>query len=406
MNLGLGLIAADNYFKEGDARKERDYVQARRDAELSTLDDKTNADRTGYRLRNDQNNANSRLLPNQTKNAESRLRLDAVNLDAEAERQTDDNAAKGLASKGSVVNAKAANINAGIGLSNAQNDQDNLPKSLQIKNAGLEIQSQTSAAALAELPEKLARAATQGVIDQQGQSDVVLGNLGQLISRQDKAGALNFANRIAKVGNILPNTNGKTFTDIIPVRKGENGATGDGYVFHTSDGGKVFTPVEAISGAMSKIKSGKYKFIERGDGSIFAGDEGTGRGALVQDGDPAMLRSRNAKNTPASVQEAEWVMANKDNPTAMAAWNKVRSLRGDGRQLFIKDLMAKSIMGNETPDQLNSKADMYGKLFDEMSRGSGQKQATSPAPSAPSPASNTPALGTLDPQIKSLLGLP
>ena len=100
---------------------------------------------------------------------------------------------------------------------------------------------------------------------------MVLGTMGQLISRQDKAGALDFANRIAKVGNILPNTNGKTFTDIVPVRKGDNGAPGDGYIFHTSDGGKTFTPVEAISGAMGKLKSGKYKFIERGDGSIFAG---------------------------------------------------------------------------------------------------------------------------------------
>lgn len=362
--LGLALLAADEYYKEGDRRQVRDYQQKLRDADLSVLDDRTAATRSGYQDTTASNAARAQLRPGQTANAMARQGIEATDLAGQAERQPTEIATKG--------------IQAGLNLAGAQFEQDNLPMSLQIKKDTLEGQSMTSAANLKQLPGKLARAATQGVIDQHGQMDVVLGTMGQLIGRQDKAGALAFANEIAKNGAILPGTNGMQFTDIMPVRKGQGNAPGDGYVFVTSDGKQHFLPVEAIGGAMQKLKSGKYKFIERDDGSIFAGDEGTGRGGIVQAGDPAISKSgRGGKqNQTATIQDAEWVMANKDNPVAMAAWDKVRSLRGDARQLFIKDMMTKGTMGNETQEQLRAKGDMYGKLFDEMQRSHGGGQAT------------------------------
>lgn len=364
MNIGAGLAALDEYYKEGDRRQVRDYQQKLRDADLSVLDDRTAATRSGYQDTTASNAARAQLRPKQTANQEARLGLDATNMAAEGERQPVENQTKA--------------ITANMGLSSAQNDQANLPMSLQVKNDTLQGQALTTAANLKQLPMKLSQLATQGVLDQQGQSDVVLGTMGQLIGRQDKAGALAFANEVAKQGNLLPNTNGKRFTDIVPVRKGDNGAQGDGYLFVTADGDRKFVPVEAIGGAMQKMKSGKYKFIERDDGSIFAGDEGTGRGSLVQAGDPNISKSGKGgkQNQTATIQDAEWVMRNKDNPVAMAAWDKVRSLRGDARQLFIKDMMTKGTMGNETQDQLKAKGDMYGKLFDEMQRSQGGGQPT------------------------------
>lgn len=400
MNLGLGLIAADNYFKEGDARKERDYVQAKRDAELSTLDDKTNADRSGYRLRNDQNSANSRLLPNQTRNAESRLSLDALELAAEAERKPNDLKAKGLASEGSVVNAKAANINAGIGLSNAQNDQDNLPKSLQIKNNEVAARLQTSDAELANLPKKLARAATQGVIDEKGQGEVVLGNLGKFLANKDKNGALNFANEIAKVGNVLPNTNGKTFTDIVPVRKGQEGATEEGFIFVTSDGQRSFVPDRSITSAHNALRSGKYKFIERGDGSIFAGNEDTGSGGIVEKGDPTMLRTGGTDT--AEIKNVEYLLKNGLAKSKGQAWDMTRSVRSRTRNGFIEDFVTKNAT---TEDEATKMAEQAGRIYDSLRKYQEPTAAQPPAPNS-APASNTPALGTLDPQLKSLLGLP
>ena len=92
--LGLGLIAADNYFKEGDARVQRgresqrfDWEKQRAESEMSTLPDKTEADRSGYQLRGKQNNANIGLVDAQTENAKKKLELEGAVLDAAKERQ-------------------------------------------------------------------------------------------------------------------------------------------------------------------------------------------------------------------------------------------------------------------------------------------------------------------------------
>lgn len=375
-NLGLGLIAADNYFKEGDARKEREYVQAKRDAELSTLGDKTDADRTGYQLRSGQNRANSELLPGQTKNAQARIGLESADLEGQAQRQPDE--------------IKTKNTNAKIGLANAENDQANLPSSLQVKNNALQTQLQTSDATLKMLPQKLQQLATQGVLDQRGQGEVVLGTLGQLIARQDKGAALAFANDIAKVGNILPNTNGKQFTDIQPVRKGENGAQGDGYIFHTSDGGQVFTPVEAIAGAMNKLKSGEYQFIHTNDGSVYAGNKQTGAVTQAHQGDPKAMR---AQHTPAEVQTMEWLISKGVAKSPEAAWEQVRSAREKTRNAFVMDYVSKNALPGADTNKLSEDA---GRIYDTLR----QNQGPVVKPS------NSPSAGTFDPAISSLIGIP
>lgn len=375
-NLGLGLIAADSYFKEGDARKERDYVQAKRDAELSTLGDKTNAERSGYQLRDSQNRANSELLPNQTANAKSRLGLEATDLQGQTERQPNDN--------------KAKKIQSDMGLATAENDQANLPSSLQVKNNALQTQLQTSDATLKQLPMRLQQLATQGVLDQRGQSEVVLGTMGQLIARQDKAGALAFANDIAKVGNILPNTNGKQFTDIQPVRKGDNGAQGDGYNFVTADGESRFVPVEAISGAMNKLKTGEYQFIHTNDGSVFAGNKTTGAITQAHQGDTKAMR---AQHTPAEVQTMEWLMSKGVAKTPEAAWEQVRSAREKTRNAFVMDYVSKNALPGADTNKMSEDA---GRIYDTLR----QNQGPVAKPS------NSPSASTVDPAISSLIGIP
>lgn len=378
-NLGLGLIAADQYFKADDARRVREYEQAKRDSELSTLGDKTEADRSGYQLRGSQNRANSELLPDQTKNAKTRLGLESADLEGQGQRQPDE--------------IKTKNTNAKIGLATVQNDEANLPSSLQVKNNALQTQLQTSDATLKQLPMKLQQLATQGVLDQQGQSDVVLGTMGQLIARQDKAGALAFANNVAKQGNVLPNSNGKVFTDIVPVRKGQDGAQGDGYVFVTDKGERIFTPVEAISGAMGKLKNGEYQFIHTSDGSVYAGNKQTGAVQQAHQGDPKALR---AQHTPAEIQTMEYLVSKGVAKDTNAAWEMVRSSREKTRNAFIMDYVGKNAMPGQDPMKLQEQA---GSLYDSLRQNQGP---TNPA----QPGSNTAAPGTVDPQIKSLLGLP
>lgn len=376
MNIGYGLAALDSYYKEGDARKTREYVQAKRDSELSALGDKTDADRSGYQLRSGQNRANTELLPGQTRNAQSRIGLEAADLEGQAQRQPDE--------------IKTKNINAGIGLANAENDQANVPSSLQVKNNTLEGQLMTSEATLKQLPMKLQQLATQGVLDQRGQSDVVLGTMGQLIARQDKAGALSFANDIAKVGNILPNTNGKQFTDIQPVRKGQNGAQGDGYNFVTSDGQSRFVPVEAISGAMGKLKSGEYQFIHTGDGSVYSGNKSTGQITQAYKGDPKAMR---AQHTPAEIQTMEYLVSKGVAKDTNQAWDMVRSSREKTRSSFVMDYVSKNALPGADTNKLSDDA---GKIYDQLRQNQG----------AVSTPSNSPSAGTVDPAIQSLIGIP
>jgi len=379
MNIGLGLIAADEYFKEGDRRQLREHQQALRDYERDMLPDKANAERSGYQLRNSQNNANSELLPSQTENAKKRIGLDSAELEGQAERQPTEIKTKG--------------IQAGIGLANAENDQINVPWSLQVKNNGLAGQVLNSEHEIATLPQKLRMAATQGTLSEQGQMDVVLGTMGGLISRNDKAGALRFANEIAKTSEVLPGTNGVTFTDIKPA---SGGPQGPGYHFITSDGKTIFAPKDAIGGAMQKLQSGKYKFIERSDGSIFAGNEANGRGGIVQGGDPAMLRGKNAQHTPADIQSAEWLMERvpkfKGNPEA--AWDAVRSSKEKTRSSFIMDYVSKNALPGTDSNKMAQEA---GAMYDALRRNQGGGN------SAPS---NSGPVGKVDPAISSLIGIP
>jgi hypothetical protein len=98
--LGLGLTAADSYFKEGDARVQRQRDDARYNwesqratSEMSNLPDKTAAERSGYQLRSKQNDANLGLVDTQTDVARNKLKLEQVDTTGKLARQPDEQAA-------------------------------------------------------------------------------------------------------------------------------------------------------------------------------------------------------------------------------------------------------------------------------------------------------------------------
>jgi len=378
MDIGMGLAALDSYFKAGDARKEREYLQAKRDAELSTLPEKTESERTGYRLRTGQNTAGLDTLPQETANKSTRLKIESTGLAGQQARQP--------------VEEQTKDITASIGLSNAQNQQTNLPKTQAIQNNLLEGQFLTSQHDIKQLPQKLRMAAVQGKLDARGQSDVVLGTLGQLIASQDKAGAIDFANQIAQETDILPNTNGKTFSDITPVR---GGPEGDGYQFTTTDGTTRFVPVQAFQSAIGKLKTGEYQFIHDSYGNVYSGNKKTGAVTQTHQGDP---KARHAQHTPAEVQTMEWLMSKGVAKNPSEAWEHVRSAREKTRSSFVLDYVAKNGGLGKDPKVV---ADEAGKVYDDLRQMQG-----SPAPKSNSPTPGTLGTGTVDPRINSLIGVP
>jgi hypothetical protein len=392
MNLDYGLSVFDSYMKADKQRRIDEYDQSKRDAELSALGDKTEADRSGYQLRSGQNRANTELLPEQAANAKKKLGLESASLDADAERQPDE------------IKTKAAN--AKIGLANVENEQSNLPFSLAVKNNALRGQLMTSNAELANLPGKLQRLAVQGALDEQGQADVVLGTMGQLISRQDKAGALKFANAVAKQRHGASDGSGNPYTDaelvdIQPIRAGQNGATRDGYNFVDSTGKSEFVPLEAIAAARGKLKSGEYQFIHTSDGSVFAGNKQTGAVSQAHQGDPKTLR---AQHTPAEVQTMEWLINKGVAKDANSAWEQVRSAREKTRNAFVMDYVSKNALPGADTNKLSDDA---GRIYDTLRQNQGPtSEAAKPSNSAqPVGGAQTQSSGSAADRARQLLGL-
>jgi hypothetical protein len=259
---------------------------------------------------------------------------------------------------GEVENRQKQQKITGAGLDAIQARQPTLEK---VKDDQANIAQGQSQFDVKNLPAKLGDAFVKGAIDRQGQADVALGTLGDLISRNDKAGAISFLNEIGKNGNVLPNTNGMTFSDI--AQDAGDGTPGtSGYRFTTTDGRSFVIPATSISGAMGKLKTGDYQFLhDSNTGAVVAGNKKTGTANVVVHGDPKASK----QNDPADVKTANWIMANKDNPEALKAYDQVRSRKG-GESEFIQLMLSKTTMGNETEDQLTQKRDLYGRLYQGM----------------------------------------
>ena len=99
MNIGMGLIAADEFFKAGDARKEREFIQAKRDAELGLLPDVTRAKRAQLGLDAATDKANTGLVPEQQRVAGLRLKAEGGELEGQIAAQPEVTRAKKVAAK-------------------------------------------------------------------------------------------------------------------------------------------------------------------------------------------------------------------------------------------------------------------------------------------------------------------
>lgn len=412
MNLMGGLTALDEYYKEGDRRKTREYQQALRDAELSTLSDKTEAERADFMDRRSAAQARTQLRPGETQIATTdqgrRLteaqgaarRVGTVEQTRDVEANTGLSAAQARNQRQPLVN-ETEYMRATTGLGDAQHALSTQPARQSLADMKLTLDLNTTQADLNMLPERIEKLAVQGVLDQQGQSDVVLGTMAELISRQDKDGVINFANAIAKRGNIFPNTNGKTFTDVRGVRAGENGATGNGYIFTTSDGQEKFVPVEAMASARQKLKSGKYEFRVGRNGEIISGNTSTGQVQVVREGNPALAGNRT--NDTAEMRNAKWLIDNQVVKTPQEAWAMVRASKEKTRPAFVQEYILKQAgMGDP-----RKHAEDAGKLYDELNKPAPAAVAAAAAtPAASAPGSNTPVAPTLDPRIPGLIGMP
>ncbi len=269
MNLGYGLAAVDSYFKAGDERKVREYDQAKRDAELSLMPDKMDADRNRIRLESAQNSAGLETLPGQTQNTLAEQRNKSADLAATADRKGLDNAAAMSKSKVAAETAKF--------------DEDNLASTLDSM-------------------------AVKNELSKQEQLDAVLGQMAKTFNANDKPRALAFANKIASASNILPEFNGKTATDIAVEKGSDKLNTGDGYRIKFTDGTDLFLTQQTMNDALTRVKgNAKLNFMHDKDtGEVLVGNESTGKVAVAR---PASRQNPTKDNRPSEARLVDYYIS-------------------------------------------------------------------------------------------------
>lgn len=351
MNLGLGLVAADNYFKEGDARKERDFTQAKRDAELSTLGDVTNERRSGAQLRTKQNTANLGLVDAQADVAKSKLTLEQGDVKGKLERQPNEQ-------------ATAAN-NAEVAKTLSEFNVEDLPRVIgEKRRAGIFSEADAGTTAIAKLAD--------------------------LINTGDSQQVVTFMNAM---------------NDTHPPEQRKAPVAAVGITKDPKTGENVFVAQDAQGNEIIKMSQSQMKRVRDSVGKtdlkvLNAGDTLVG----VKNGQASIMATAPEKastlkqHTPAEVQTMEWLMSKGVAKDANGAWDMVRSAREKTRNAFVMDYVGKNALpGADT----NKMADDAGKIYDNLKNGAGLNNA----PPAGSPSNNGSA-GTVDPRINSLIGVP
>lgn len=350
MSLASGLIALDSYFKEGDARKERQYMQAKREAELSVLGDKTEAERSGYQLRAGQNQQGLELLPGETANKRTQQGLDTADLAGRAERQPDE-----------IATAKAK----------AQ-----------------------SARTLAEfdakdLPAVIAGKLRDRAISEAEAGTAVLIKLSDLIRTGDKTGIITFMN---SMNEINPPEKRKPPVANVGVTAGPNGEKI--FVAQDASGNTLF---QMSSAQMQQLRDAvgktEYKTVNAGDTLVSVKD---GKATPVYTA-PESEKSRAAKSGPLERDVTYLTTVHKmTQQQALAHLNSAKTMSRE--QFILKSVQDKVAMGEKPSDK---DVQELGALYDRA-RGS----ASAGLANTPAQGSNTAPAATIDPEIKSLLGLP
>lgn len=357
--LGLGLIAADNYFKEGDARVQRgresqrfDWEKQRAESEMSTLPEKTEADRSGYQLRGKQNNANIGLVDAQTENAKKKLQLEGTGLDAAQERQPLENAT-------SRNNAEIAKT---------------------LSEFGVE-----------DLPRVITEKRVQGVFSDVDAGTAAIAKLSDLIQQGDSAQVIRFMNAMNGA-----HPAGQRRADVTTVGIEQDPATKENVFVARDAQGKDVMRMSATQMRRVRDSVGKteFKTVNAGDSLVQI------KGGVAT---PVYTAPESAKSTAAKQGPLERdvsYLVTQHGMTKDQALAHLNSAKTMTREQFILKSVQDSIAMGKKPT--SEEVANFGTLYDSAR----QAPSTSRAAPATAPTSNSPAPANLDPQIKSLLGIP
>jgi len=343
-------MALDSYFKEGDARKEREYIQAKRDAELSVLGDKTAADRSGYQLKAGENTQGLELLPGATANKKTAQGIETADLNAKAARQ---------------------------------------PKEIATANAKAEVAKALADFDVADLPRVIAEKQRAGIFSEADAGVAAVVKLSDLVKAGDPNKIVTFMNAM---NDINPPEKRKAPVATVGVGQGANGEKT--FVAKDAAGNTVFqisaAQMQAVRDSVAKTE---VKTVNAGDSVVTVKD---GKVTPVYTA-PESDKSRSAKTGPLE-RDVGYLMKS-HNMSQQEALGYLNSAKTMSRQQFIlKSTQDKIAMGGKPTDTDIAE---FGRIYDRA-----QAKPGLGTPTPGTPGSNNAPTGTVDPQIKSLLGLP
>jgi hypothetical protein len=248
-NLGLGMIAAGAAIDEQKAQELRDQRNQRFDwekqkaqSELSLLDDKAAAERSGYQNTVGVNAAAKEVRPLETANEKAQLGIDAVSLRNAANRQptleqTKDNEA--IAAEG-VSKVKAA-------LQGVQSDR---------------------------IPQLVNNARTQGVIDDAASSKLIGASIADMVDRGDQQGIVSLLNAQKQASSDPKITE---LPDVAAVAKAKDAQGNEVLILKDAAGNQIKTrPMSDFYAARDSLAKPEVKNVNAGDSLVSVrGDKAT-----------------------------------------------------------------------------------------------------------------------------------
>lgn len=358
-NIGLAAIAGNaavNSMRVQQDRNRQDerfgWEQQRNQADLSTLDARTEAVRTGAQLQAKQNTATLGLVDGETANKQTRQQIEAADLKGAQSRQPAELLAR--ANKATVESLLS------------QYDVENLPRVIAQKKAA-------------------------GAISDADVFVTSLSKLGDLLETDDPQAVVRYMNAMNESGALS-----NKHAPIASVGAEDDPKHGRVFVAKDANGNPVVKFSADILRRIRDAKSpAKFEKLDAGDSLVKI----KGGQASVAVTAPESAKSTSAKQGPLERDVAYLVSTH--GMTPKQALDHLNSAKTMSREQFIlksaQDTMAMS--GKQlTPDQI---ADL-GTLYDEATKRANPTPGNSGVVPAPS---NSPAAPN-NPKLKSLLGIP
>lgn len=380
MNLGLGVIAGNSFFREQQAQEVRDreakrfgWESQRAEAEMGLLPDKTAADRSGYQLKGAQNQADIDILPGQTANTLAQQGITSTELAGTAARQPTVEATK--------------NVQADVSLANATAEKEMQPDQIAQKKNVAKIAAATSGVDVENLPSTLKKMRVEGAISASDVDLTVGAKLYDYIQGGDQNSMIRLLNAQKRTSDD-PRIVGMPDVAAVARAKDANGV--EYIVLKDAQGNQIATkPIDQLKAAKDLMTKYDYQKLDEGDSLYRVDSRGNVTLAATAPANP------NSSKRPVLQQNLEMLQRDygmsKEDALAFMNMGKTTSKSQfiiKARELYIANGKEKKI----GPDFNQKMGEAYDKIIEE-SKPKGSN--SSPAPKLPT-----------NPNVKGVLGIP